>query len=117
MKDSSKVTNILLAIIAVCLLALVLRPAGILPSASAQLDPISRDDPAARMTAITASARSVEQQADATRAVATAIDGLAKSVDNVARAIEQIGQTMMESGEREAESAAGSLGEINITSP
>jgi hypothetical protein len=110
--QSSKATNILLAIIALCLIVIAMKPAGILPDASAQIDRMSDRDAADRFTGITASDKAVQQQVQAINAIARSIDGVAqsgqeisKSLDGLSRAVLQVGSQLAES--RMAGAAAG----------
>lgn len=107
MIQSSKLTTILLAIIAVCLLAIVLKPAGVLPTAEAQL---GATDQTEAFAAITASSKAAKEQVVATRAIATSIDGLAKSTQAVATAIDNLARATTAAGSTMAESQAADLG-------
>ena len=93
MTESSKVTNVLLAIIAVCLIIIAIKPAPILPDAAAQQIGGTTTDSRDRFAGITATTdKAAKEQIDAVRSVATAIESLAKATDNIARAIEQAGE-------------------------
>ena len=105
MMRSTKATNILLAIMAICLLAIALKPSGIFPVAPAQAASTSSSD-LDRMTDISATSKAAQQQVDAIRAVATAIDGLAKSNDGIAKSLDNIARTVADMGARAAEAQA-----------
>jgi len=108
MIQSSKVTNILLAIIAICLLAIVLKPAGVLPTATAQLRAAGSD--ADRFAEITASSKAVKEQVAAIGSIATAIEGLAESAKEIAQAIDNLARATTEAGGETAEAQAASVG-------
>jgi len=104
MTPSSRLTNILLAIIAICLLAIAFRPASVVPPAAAQA--VAETD-ADRFASITATNKAAVAQAEATKAIATAIDGLAKSTDKIAMALDNLARSVIDMGGRMAESQAG----------
>lgn len=90
MAESSKVTNILLAIIAVCLVVIALKPAGLIPEAAAQRD---RDASRDRFSSITATTdKAAAEQVAAVESVARAIENLAKATGDIAKAIEIAGE-------------------------
>jgi peptidoglycan hydrolase CwlO-like protein len=104
MTESSRLTNILLAIIAICLLVIAFRPASVVPTAGAQA---AIDNAADRFSDITATNKSAMAQVDAIRAVATAIDGLAKSTGDIAKAMDNLSRSVTDVGGRVAEGQAG----------
>jgi methyl-accepting chemotaxis protein len=114
MFQSSKVTNVLLAIIAICLIAIALKPSGIFPVAPVQAAVGSSLSDLDRLTEITATAKTGQQQVDAVRAVATAIDGLAKSTDGIAKSLDNISRAVTEMGARAAEAQAISPGAATL---
>jgi len=104
--ESSKLTNILLAIIAACLVAFLVRPPAVVPSASAQAG--LREDETNRFTAITATSKAVKEQVQAIRAIATSIDGLSKSAEKIAESIDNLAAAITQIGGSVAESKAAS---------
>lgn len=105
--QSTKATNILLAIIAVCLVAIAMKPAGFLPEVSAQM---SREDARERLSSISVTDKSIQQQVDAMRSIAAAIEKLADSGENIATSIEEVSRSLTRMTDRMAESsAAGSV--------
>jgi len=114
MIESSKLTNILLAIIAVCLLAIAFKPTRFIPVRSAQAAVETEAD---RFAAITASDKAAQQQVEATRAIATAIDGLAKSTADIAKAVENLSRAVTDMGGRLAEGQAGAAAAAGAATP
>ena len=108
MFQSSKVTNVLLAIIALCLAVIAFKPASVFPPASAQAAVAETETE--RFTGITAATKDAQIQADATRAIATSIDGLAKSTERMAEAMDALARTVGDMASKSAESQAASPG-------
>jgi len=106
MLQSSKVTNVLLAIIAACLLIIAFRPMSVVPPAAAQALPGAAETDTDRFTAITAPSKSAQMQADATRMVAASIDGLAKSTEKIAQAVDNLSRAVTDMAAKSAEGAA-----------
>lgn len=106
--NSSRATNILLAIIAVALIAIALKPADLMPTAAAQVERYddTRADARERFTSITATDKAVQQQVEATREIATSIGRLADSGENIAKAIQDVSRSLTNLGDRIAESSA-----------
>ncbi len=111
--QTSKLTNILLAIIAVCLAALVLKPTNVVPPASAQALTIESD---MDRTGMGAASKIAQAQVEAIKAVADAIEKLAKSGDKIALSLDNIGTALNELGGKVAESSAARPGGV-IVSP
>ncbi len=105
MIQSSRVTNVLLAIIAICLLVIAFRPPSVTRPAAAAYGDVSDAD-RDRLTQLTAADKSSMAIADATRAIATSIDGLARNTDKIAQALDQLGRSVTEMGAKSAESQA-----------
>jgi hypothetical protein len=116
MIESSKLTNVLLAIVAVCLLAIAFKPAGVIPSATAQAA-IGGETDADRFASITATNKSAMAQAEATKAIATAIDGLAKSTADIAKALDNLSRAVTDMGGRMAEGQAGAAAAGTAATP
>jgi len=111
MPVSSRLTHLLLAIIALCLVVIAVKPVPILPDVSAQAAapaydrdrpfPDRRSRDAEELTAsITAANPSGEAQAAATLRVAAAIETLAKNNLRVADAIDSVARSIDNAGAR-----------------
>jgi len=115
--QSSKLTNILLAVIAIGLLAIAFRPANFVPYASAQTAGSSEATDLERISGLTTTSKQAQQQAEATRAIATAIEGLAKSTENIAKAIENLARAVTDVGMRLGEGQAGAAAAAGAATP
>ncbi|MBM3334249.1 hypothetical protein FJY63_06270 [Candidatus Sumerlaeota bacterium] len=104
---SSKVTNILLAVIAACLVVIALRPAVVRPVAAQVLGSAGND--VQRLSSITATSKELQQQVDAIKAVATSIDSLARNTGEIAKSLDGMTAAVRELGLRLAESRAGAV--------
>mgnify|MGYP001117270009 CR=1 FL=1 len=102
---SSKMTNVLLAMIAACLIVIALRPAVVRPVAAQALGPSESD--VQRLTSITATSKELQLQVDAIKAVASSIDSLAKNTGEIAKALDGMTRAIGDLGLRMAESRAG----------
>ena len=102
---SSKMTNVLLAMIAACLVVIALRPAVVRPVAAQLLAPAESD--VQRLTSITATSKELQLQVDAIKTVASSIDSLAKNTGEIARALDGMTRAVSDLGLRIAESRAG----------
>lgn len=115
MIHSSKLTNMLLAVIAACLVVIALKPLGVLPAASAQLTAPPTVEETERFTAITAVDKAAKEQAEALRSIAAAIEDLAKSTEEVAKAIQDLGRMVGGAARGMAEGEAASPTVIETT--
>ncbi len=112
--QTAKLTNILLAIIAVCLVALVLKPTPVVPPAAAQALVAETD---MDRTGMGAASKIAQAQVEAIKAVAEAIDKLARSGDKIALSLDNIGTALSELGGKVAESSAARPGGVIVTTP
>ena len=115
MLESSKVTNVLLAVIAVCLIAIAFRPTLITPVSAQAARAIDGESDNDRFAAISTVNKTAALQADATRAIATSIDGLAKSTADIAKALDSLSRAVMDMGGRMAEGQAATVGTLPAT--
>lgn len=108
MAKSSRITNVLLGIIAVCLIAIAIKPAGVVSEATAQR---ARETTSAeRFAGITATTqKQAQEQVDAVRSVASAIENLAKATEQIAKAIERAGDQAAISRSGAAERSASTI--------
>ena len=115
MLESSKVTNVLLAVIAVCLIAIAFRPTLITPVSAQAARGVDSENDNERFAAISTVNKTAAQQAEATRAIATSIDGLSKSTADIAKALDSLARAVMDMGGRVAEGQAATVGTVPPT--
>jgi hypothetical protein len=111
MIQSSRATNFLLAVIAVCLVIIALRPADLLPirAAAAQdrqgyqergMNAEQTRQAASQMSAITAPDPSAQLQADALHSIAASFDSMARSFESISKSVDDLSRTASVISER-----------------